>query len=169
MINRILIFSGSFNPIHQGHKSMAGKSEQITGLKTNFEISIGNPDKPSLSTEEVEKRKQQFINYRNVFITNNSLYKDKIKFFLEKAENLFFIMGADTFSRLCVPKYDNVPELNKYFAEVGHRLNFIVFPRNGQIGENMVDKSLINSIVVVENFDCRISSTEIRNKNKFNE
>ena len=169
MINRILVFSGSFNPLHLGHRLMAEKSEQITGLKTNFEISIGNPDKPSLSAEEVEKRKQQFINYRNVFITNNSLYKDKIKFFLEKAENLFFVIGADTWSRFCVPKYDDVTELNKYFAEIGDRLNFIVFPRNGQIGENMIDKSLINSIVVVENFDCRISSTEIRNKNKFNE
>lgn len=145
---------------------MAGKAEQITGLKTNFEISIGNPDKPSLFAEEVEKRKQQFTNYRNVFITNNSLYKDKIKFFLEKAENLFFVIGADTWSRLCVPKYDDVPELNKYFAEVGDRLNFIVFPRNRQIGENMIDKSLINSIVVVENFDCRISSTEIRKNAK---
>jgi len=163
MIDRLLIFSGSFNPLHLGHKSMAEKAERITGLKTNFEISIGNPDKPTLSSNEIEKRKQQFINYRNIFITNNSLYKDKIKFFLEKAENLFFIMGGDTYSRVCVPKYDNVEELNKYFAEVGQRLNFIVFPRNGQIGENFIDKSLINSIVIVHNFNCRISSTEIRN------
>jgi nicotinic acid mononucleotide adenylyltransferase len=168
-MDRLLIFSGSFNPLHFGHKSMAEKSEQITGLKTNFEISIGNPDKPSLSAEEVEKRKQQFTNYRNVFITNNSLYKDKIKFFLGKAENLFFVMGTDTWSRLCVPKYDDVPELNRYFSEIGDRLNFIVFPRNGQIGENMIDKSLINSIVVISNFRSDISSTEIRKKDKFNE
>jgi nicotinic acid mononucleotide adenylyltransferase len=142
---------------------MTEKAERITGLKTNFEISIGNLDKSNLSAEEKEKRKQQFENYRNIFITNNSLYKDKIKFFLEKAENLFFIMGADTFGRIGVPQYDNVEELNKYFAEVGQRLNFIIFPRNGQIGENFIDKSLINSIVIVHNFDCKISSTEIRN------
>ena len=103
------ILSGSFNPLHEGHRALAETAKNITGDKTVFEISATNVDKPSLSVSEVNDRARQF-NKLNLLITSAPLFSEKANLFPGST----FVIGYDTAVRLLDRKYYNDDEIEMY-------------------------------------------------------
>lgn len=95
------ILSGSFNPLHKGHKDMADAASRILGMPVAFELSIANADKPPLQAEEVRRRVAQFAGKGDIVLT-------QVPVFYKKATLLpgcTFIIGVDTAVRLFDPRY----------------------------------------------------------------
>ena len=106
----LLLYPGSFNPLHQGHASLLQTAEKITGRKGLFELSVKNVDKPALSWEEVEKRLSAFS--RPAVLTSAPTFIEKAMLF----PGAWFTMGYDTAIRLIDPKYHpDVPAMLEQF------------------------------------------------------
>lgn len=97
-----VLLSGSFNPLHEGHKKMLVVAEKVLGQQGCFELSVSNPDKGCLSREEAMSRVEQFKSENlPVVLTNRSLFVQKTDLF----EMCTFVVGYDTAIRLVNPKY----------------------------------------------------------------
>lgn len=92
---RCCILPGSFNPLHSGHLEMAKVALLRTGLPVEFELSVTNVDKPSLSLNEVAGRVEQFEQH-GVWITRATRFTQKVALF----PDCTFVVGADTAVRL---------------------------------------------------------------------
>jgi nicotinic acid mononucleotide adenylyltransferase/nicotinamide mononucleotide (NMN) deamidase PncC len=95
-----LIFPGSFDPLHDGHRLMARIAEEIAERPLAYELSIANVDKPSLDYQEIESRASQFRG-QPLWLTRAATFIEKLEIFPRST----FVMGADTFVRLAEPKY----------------------------------------------------------------
>ena len=103
------ILSGSFNPLHKGHKLLAETANNITGEKTVFEMSATNVDKPSQSINEVITRVKQFKEL-SILVTSAPLFSEKAKLFPGST----FVIGYDTANRLIDRKYYNDNDIAMY-------------------------------------------------------
>ena len=63
------IFSGSFDPLHQGHKTMHDHARKVLNTDIFFEVCIQNADKPALNYEEVTNVINQFSSSHNWLLT----------------------------------------------------------------------------------------------------
>jgi cytidylyltransferase-like protein len=97
----LVLFPGSFNPVHEGHALLARVAEELTQQPVAFEISVTNVDKPPLSGETVRHRLAQFAWKSSVELTRAPTFVDKSRLFPGTA----FVIGADTAERLVAPKY----------------------------------------------------------------
>jgi nicotinic acid mononucleotide adenylyltransferase/nicotinamide mononucleotide (NMN) deamidase PncC len=95
-----LIFPGSFDPLHDGHRLMARIAEEIAERPLAYELSIANVDKPALDYQEIESRAAQFRG-QTLWLTRAATFIEKFEIFPQST----FVMGADTFARLAEPKY----------------------------------------------------------------
>lgn len=95
------ILSGSFNPLHTGHRTLAEVAGRRIGREVHFELSVTNADKPELSGEVVADRLRQFIGIGSVWITRAAAFEKKADLFPGAA----FVLGFDTAVRLIDPKY----------------------------------------------------------------
>lgn len=95
-----LVFPGSFNPLHEGHRLMAQIAEEIAERPLAYEISLANVDKPLLDFIEIRNRAAQFAGQR-VWLTRAATFVEKIAVFPKST----FVMGADTYVRLADPRY----------------------------------------------------------------
>jgi nicotinic acid mononucleotide adenylyltransferase len=182
---RKYIFPGSFNPIHSTHQDIAVKAREIIGNRTNpldsqtplidFEICINNVDKPlsnyytiasRLKTFELVKKSNPVIG--DVYFTSLPTFMDKANYFY----NTTFIVGWDTFKRICDPKYADLDEVSDTFEKQNTR--FIVFHRiiNGVSSADEGTEGLDPRIVKFAEFvspeslpPTDVSSSSIRSKN----
>ncbi len=95
------ILSGSFNPLHQGHRSLAKAASELAGAPVAYELSVANADKPPLEEVEVRRRVAQFAGVGRIILTH-------VPVFYEKAVLLpgcTFVIGVDTAVRLFDPRY----------------------------------------------------------------
>lgn len=96
-----VIFPGSFDPLHDGHRRMATLASEIAERPVAFELSIANVDKPMLDFLEIRAREAQFAPPATLWLTKAATFLEKIELFPRAT----FVMGADTFARLADPRY----------------------------------------------------------------
>ena len=75
-IIKSIILSGSFNPVHSGHRSLLEYVSNLLNRNKYYEISIMNVDKPALSVEELLSRIPNFSFDEKIIITNSSKFID---------------------------------------------------------------------------------------------
>jgi nicotinic acid mononucleotide adenylyltransferase len=97
----VLLFPGSFNPLHEGHLLLARVAEELRQQPLAFEISVTNVDKPPLAGETVRHRLAQFAWKSPVELTRAPTFLEKSRLF----PGTTFVIGADTAERLVAPKY----------------------------------------------------------------
>jgi len=201
-----LVYPGSYNPLHEGHIALAAAAMKLHVSPSDvpeaanpfvFEISALNADKPPLSKDEIIQRVRQFSRgsamdtaLQAAGITNIAVCVTSRPFFEGKAA-LFpgcrFVMGADTLTRLLLPKYygnsmENMLASVSHITE-GHGCSFIIGGRKDTAEESgFCDLDCVLSKVQLpdciranltglsdEQFRVDISSTEIRNRTKTEE
>src|SRR3989440_5355815 len=97
----VVLFPGSFNPMHEGHVSLAQAAEELRQQPVAFELSVTNVDKPPLAGETVRQRLAQFAWRAPVEITRAPTFVEKARLF----PGTTFVVGADTAERLFGSKY----------------------------------------------------------------
>lgn len=97
----LAVLSGSFNPLHHGHRGLAAAAGRRLGVEVHFELSVANVDKPDLTTAEVARRLGQFDGFAPVWVTRAAGFAAKADLFPGAA----FVLGWDTAARLVDPRY----------------------------------------------------------------
>jgi hypothetical protein len=118
----IQIFSGSFDPLHDAHRSIFEAVRgpmPPTNARFLYELSICRCGKSDLDLIELEKRLKQFQNYACVWLTRASLFIEKIGLVPTVAP--YFHIGIDTATRLI--------KAHGPVAVQGLRAKFYVYPR----------------------------------------
>ena len=163
-----IILSGSFNPIHSGHRSLLEYVSALLDRNKYYEISIMNVDKPSLSIDELLLRIPNFSSDEKIIITNSSKFIDKVKIF----PNTCFVVGYDTAVRILDESYLSDNEtLDEFLNMVSSKNCF--FTVAGRVDENGKFNNLESGqikekyrslfmIIAEEDFRSDISSTDIR-------
>jgi nicotinic acid mononucleotide adenylyltransferase len=108
----VVLFPGSFNPMHEGHVLLARVAEELRQQPLAFEISVTNVDKPPLAGETVRHRLAQFAWKSPVELTRAPTFLEKSRLFPRTT----FVIGADTAERLVAPKYYGDDELRMHVA-----------------------------------------------------
>ncbi|GJD10139.1 hypothetical protein Gasu2_43490 [Galdieria sulphuraria] len=103
--DQVIIFPGSFHPLHRGHLELAKVAEQLSQRPVIFELSIQNADKGKWSESEVMERLAQFSRELGYFcvLTIEPLFYKKAQLFT----GAFFVVGVDTAQRMVDSKYYN--------------------------------------------------------------
>jgi len=92
----VVLFPGSFNPMHEGHVLLAQIAEELRQQPLAFELSVTNVDKPPLESETVRRRLAQFAWRAPVELTRAPTFVEKSRLF----PGTTFVVGADTAERL---------------------------------------------------------------------
>src|SRR6516162_3832829 len=108
----LVLFPGSFNPVHEGHLLLARLAEELRQQPLAFEISVTNVDKPPLAGKTVRHRLAQFAWKSPVELTRAPTFLDKSRLFPRTT----FVIGADTAERLVAPKYYGDEKLRMHVA-----------------------------------------------------
>ena len=106
MLPNIAFLSGSFNPLHEGHRRLAHIAAEILAQEVYFELSLVNADKAPIQSAEARRRIAQFANYAPIILTCAPLFSQKAQLFPHSV----VILGVDTVKRLIQPRfYHNDP------------------------------------------------------------
>lgn len=143
------ILSGSFNPLHEGHKEIY---DLIPHDNKYFEVSVKRRGKNDYTDDDIARIVSQFKWYAPIIINHELItFLDKYSVMRPQANTIYFHIGYDTFERM---KYD-------YGTYGVHTLpfNLVVYDRDGKSLDFETDK-IKRGIRKVSN----ISSTELRDK-----
>jgi nicotinamide mononucleotide (NMN) deamidase PncC len=164
------VFPGAFNPLHDGHKTMAAAAQQILGQEVTCEISILNVDKPPLDFIEIDRRARQFSPGQAVWLTRAPHFSEKARLF----PGATFVVGADTLARVGHPRYYGGQEaaMHQAIADIAsHGCRFLVFGRTIEgtfrtLGDLQIPAALLSICQEVPEklFRDDISSTQLRSQ-----
>ncbi|MDM8527326.1 hypothetical protein QUF58_03865 [Anaerolineales bacterium HSG24] len=97
----ISLLSGSFNPLHNGHRHLAQAVQEMTGQPVYFELSLVNAEKQSIEVHESTRRLAQFADFAPLLLTQSPLFNQKATIFPQSN----FIIGVDTAIRILQPQF----------------------------------------------------------------
>lgn len=100
-LSNIALFSGSFNPMHAGHRQLATVAAQILGREVYFELPLVNADKAPIDLGEARGRIAQFAGFAPIILTRTPLFSQKAQLFPHSV----FVIGVDTAERLIQPRF----------------------------------------------------------------
>lgn len=166
------LLSGAFNPLHTGHRQLAGVASDILGQEVCFELPLVNADKGEIGLPEARRRLAQFAGVAPVILTRAPLFSQKARLFPHSV----FVLGIDTVQRLLEPRFyhNNPAEMYASFEAVRQAgCRFLVAGRmSGGRFITLEDvelppryRSLFEQIPP-DKFRVDISSTAIRQKQK---
>ncbi|WP_353894321.1 nicotinate (nicotinamide) nucleotide adenylyltransferase [Proteinivorax hydrogeniformans] len=164
-MSSMILFGGSFDPIHMGHLIIAEyvkdymevdkvvflpngvppHKKEITSSNHRLKmVELAISDNPSFDVSTYELQ-QQGTNYT---------YKT-IKYFSSKVDNLYFFAGAD--SLVDFPKWKNPKEILSY-------CKMVIAKREGYEGENTLKKFGTDNFIILKTPIIELSSTQIRKR-----
>lgn len=156
-----VILSGSFNPLHEGHKKLLEVACGISKRPGFLEISIDNVDKGPVTNLQDRLDK---IDAFPVIVSNCGLFIQKAKLF----PNAWFVVGYDTLKRVFNPNLGNVDKAVSIFKK--HNIKFLAAGRaHGEVFYNVSNSAVYKKhyelIIPITEDQCRVdvSSTQIRN------
>ena len=163
----VTVLSGSFNPLHDGHRDLLATAVAHTGQPGMYELSVLNVDKPTLPYSVIQRRAAQFATHGTLVISRAPRFLDKARLMPQST----FVLGYDTVIRLLDPKYypdGNVAETLQQLAD--YDVRFIVAGRVDKHGQfRLFDTSSVphtwrHLFVALDEATFRrdVSSTSIR-------
>jgi hypothetical protein len=165
-----IVFPGAFNPLHDGHRTIAALAAERLAQPVTFEICITNVDKPPLDCVEIVTRLHDFRPTDSVWLTRLPTFVEKARVFRRAT----FLVGVDTMARIADPKYygGNAFTRDAAIAEIASaNCRFLVFGRiHAGRFTTLDDLRLPASLVELsdglreEDFRVDVSSTELRKK-----
>lgn len=158
----IAILSGSFNPLHDGHRTLAAVVERKFQRPVHFELSLTNVDKPELSDSVWKARAEQFRGYAPLWITRAAVFERKSALF----PGAWFVVGYDTAVRLLDAKYyaDEAARDASLRAIAERGCRFVVGGRIDAAGifQTWGIPGGLFEVLTEQDFRLDLSSTELR-------
>lgn len=97
----VCVISGSFNPLHDGHRQMASIGSARLNRPVVYELCVANADKDPLSLADTRERIQQNFDGHPVALTRAPTFLEKAAIF----PGATFLVGVDTVFRVALPKF----------------------------------------------------------------
>ena len=163
------IFSGAFDPFHQGHEAMLAAAHRRLGCDVALELCIANADKPPLDYVDISRRVDALAGKGDLWLTRLPLFSDKAEAFA----GVTFVVGVDTMARIADLRfYDDAAAREASFARLAKLgARFLVFGRQMPGGfQTLADLDIPQSLgalsqgVAESEFRHDISSTALRKR-----
>lgn len=97
----LALLSGSFRPLHDGHRGMREAAARRLCFDVHYEISIKNVEKPEVEPHDLHARLKQFEGHVGIYVTRAATFIEKAELF----PGSVFVVGADTAIRIIDPKF----------------------------------------------------------------
>ena len=95
------MLSGAFNPVHEGHLSLAEVAAARTGLPVLFELPLVNAAKAPIGLIEARRRALQLGGVGPLALTRSPLFEQKAHLL----PGSVFVVGVDTAERVVDPRF----------------------------------------------------------------
>lgn len=170
----ILVYKGSFNPIHEGHIKLIETAKEKYAAKPLFLISSNTYQKGTVDANNLAERIKKINDAGYIVgIMNNGFYWDNLNYLYERTffkSKIISCLGLDSLSRLvdCYKNHEwSFKEMSQYagqgeakfMEEMFSDFKLAVFDRN--IGsKNSLTYANLN--IDFHGFNMNISSSEIR-------
>jgi hypothetical protein len=166
------LLSGSFNPLHDGHRGLAEVAARRLGVPVAFELSIVNADKPLLDPADLTRRLSQFIGLAPVWLTTAPTFAEKARLF----PGATFVVGADTAERIISARFyaHSTADMGAALADIrAAGCRFLVAGRENAGGQYVAADSItlpaehrnLFDLLPETDFRHELSSSQLRKQN----